>query len=186
MKTAAFLLCLLPLTTSAADSAFLACLQADTQTEALDPLRAKTILAGDTRTAPFAMLTDETKPTDAEKEAIAKWADIRTRCFKHDVPYRQAIPPEVAALIEATANGTIGLAASLYSGELTYGQFNKERSERSQKLVTALSAIRQREISRADAEDRLATMPRCNTYSISRAPRHSSRHGPIRSRSTRP
>lgn len=153
MRIALLLLCLTPLAAVAQQSAFGSCMHADTQGEALNPLRGKIVIAGNNRDIPFSMLTDATKATEAEKDAIAKWAEIYSGCVKNDAGFRSTIPPDAAAIIEATASVTVAMAASLYSGEITYGQFNKERSERSGKVSSALTSIQQRERSRAQAAD---------------------------------
>lgn len=136
-----------------AQSTFVSCLKTSMQNQAVDPLREKIVLAGPASETPFSMLTDPTKPNDAEKEAIAKWAELYTGCVKNDETWRRTIPADAAAIMEATASVTISQAAGLYAGDLTYSQFNKERLERIGKVNSALALIGQRERGRAQADD---------------------------------
>lgn len=145
------------------------CIEGRMAIPAVDPIRHKIVIVGDVAGPSFAMLTDTTKPTEEEKTALAKWADLYAWCVKQDVPFRSRIPPDASALLEATATGTIALAAALHSEEMTFGQFNKERAERSQRLRVALSQIRQREQGRADAEDQ-ARRNAALQYLLSRQP----------------
>jgi hypothetical protein len=128
------------------------CMQAEAPHPAYDAIRSKTSLVG-TAGITFEMMTSNARATDEEKIAIARWADAAAKCNAHDAPFRRAIPPDAAAAIEASASGFTGLQAALYSGEITYGQFNTTRRERSAVVQRELTAIQQREAARADAED---------------------------------
>jgi hypothetical protein len=155
MKIALLLLCLAPLVAAAQQNTLAACLESNKGIAELDPIRSKIMVAGLLRDTPFGMLTDTTLPTEVEKAAIAKWATIYAGCTRYDEPNRQTLVSDARALVEAYLRGTIGLSASLYSGELTYGKYNKERVERSQQLRVALASIQQREIGRNQAEEQV-------------------------------
>lgn len=135
----------------AQQSAFRVCMEAEAGEAKYAPISAKLALSGGREATTFAMLTDQTMASDSEKPAIAAWADLYARCFRHDAPYLKAIPPDAADLIDASVSALISLAAKLYIGELTYGQFNNQRSEMGQRLRTGLASIQQREQSRVQA-----------------------------------
>lgn len=138
---------------SAQHSTFRECVAREVDGATYAPLRAKVILLdGRNQRPPFAMLTDQSVATTGEQLAIAAWADLSSRCLLNDAAYFTQIPPDAAALIEAEISGTLGLAAKLYGGEITYGQFNAQRSELGQRLNVELGAIRQRETARDDAD----------------------------------
>lgn len=119
----------------------------------LQPLRAKIMLQGRVVETPFPMLVDQSKATEEEKTAIAAFVENYNFCIKQDAAYLGSIPQEAAALIRANMSGLFGLAAGLYSGELTFGQFNKERMDRGAALQAGLSEVSRRHNDRAQAEE---------------------------------
>lgn len=133
-------------------SAFQACMEAEVYGSKYNALRAKLGLVS-ARDATFAMLSDKTTPTDEEQPEIAAWADLRARCLQHDAPFRRQLAPDAAALIESYEDGLLTLASRLYTRDVTYAEFNRSRSELTQRLNAALGNIRQRDQARAVAAD---------------------------------
>lgn len=135
---------------AAQQSNFAPCMNASIPADQFNPIRQKILLLGGYG-ASFQMLTDKSSPDEAEKVAIAAYADLYGRCMESNAANRRQMPPDAAALIEANHSALTGLLARLYSGEATYGAFNTQRSEMAQRLRTALGSIEQREMSRAQA-----------------------------------
>lgn len=130
---------------------------ADEQSKDLDPIRDKIqmrlSLAGN-EPVPFNLLIIETTPTPAEKQALIKWSDIRAGCASRarqliaTMPLPQSMTPEFqqqardgfTSFVNQATEATNYLTASLYDGELTYGQFNKQRREVLSKVGVQLKA----------------------------------------------
>lgn len=138
---------------NAQQSTFATCMRSYSADEKLKPINEKVVLHGRVNEPPFAMLTDQSIATETEKSAIAAFVEVYTTCFKQDAAWFDAGPPEGQALIRAAVNGFVGLAASLYTGELTFGQFNRERSDRATKLNAAMADLGRRFTDRAQAEE---------------------------------
>lgn len=101
-----------------------------------------------------AMLSDESFPTDQEKPVIALWADARTRCFStFTSTLKEDLPPEVFEVQKISVDRARLLAADLYAGKLTYGQFNRTRVQQNSAAESALEQIRQLYAARQDQEN---------------------------------
>lgn len=73
-------------------------------------------------------LASKERVSEDEKPVISAWAADRTACTQAGQDYRDAYaPPGYNAAFNGFQSALIGLTARLYSGELTYGQFNQER-----------------------------------------------------------
>lgn len=139
-------------TANAQQSVFSNCLTRETAGASLGTLPKKIVLTTSVRETPFALLADQSKPTEEEKESIAKWADIVGSCAREDEPDRKGrLLPEALSYVDAYLATTVADAASLYTGEISFGQFNKLRIETDQKLRAALAELRQRRADQAQA-----------------------------------
>jgi hypothetical protein len=131
----------------------------------LDPIRTKVELvkAGGSPT-PFSMLVNTATPTEVEKVALSRWGDLRGRC--HEL-YSQAmteiqLPPSMPQEFqERFKNGMVQfdgrveqainyLIAALYSGQMSYGEFNKQRAD----TGTQIAGVIQQWLKVMDAEDK--------------------------------
>ena len=107
----------------------------------LDPIQHKVELYRAVWDAPppFEMASNESYPTDLERQAISKWATMRDVCIAR----QRSIPrvPASATAIQATtieqdaafgdevAGKVSALIVALYQGKLTYGEFAQKRYE---------------------------------------------------------
>ena len=92
-------------------------------------------------TETFSMLTNTSKPTEAEKVAISIYADLRKNCIKE---YDKALihTPLAIKLVYSSARiAWDNLLVMLYSGNLTYGEFTKANKEVNQVRSSALVEI---------------------------------------------
>jgi hypothetical protein len=75
------------------------------------------------------MLSDATLPTAEEKELISTWVNQRNWCMEQGEAFRQArMAPIFRAILEQFHSQVNALAADLYQGKMTYGQFSQQRS----------------------------------------------------------
>ncbi len=76
----------------------------------------------------LSMMTDESKPTAAEKKVISQWAEKREKCFSMAKTWMTFFPPDPRALLvlENYESGN-QLLLKLYKGNITYAEYNKER-----------------------------------------------------------
>jgi hypothetical protein len=107
----------------------------------LDPIRNKVELYRNTADAPppFEMAANEAYPTEIERKAIAKWANLRDACLARQREIAQvpaSATPIQAAFIEQDAAFSNELAAkvsalivALYQGKLNFGEFAQKRYE---------------------------------------------------------
>jgi hypothetical protein len=127
---------------------------AELQNHELDQIRDKVKLTG-TDPVPFNLLIINTASTPQEKEALIKWSADRASCASRlhqlfsTMPLPQSMSPEFQ---QQARDGLIGFAnqalqagnfltASLYNGELTYGEFNKRRGEVISKTISGVPAL---------------------------------------------
>jgi hypothetical protein len=106
---------------------------------ALDPIRDKIKLRRNEETC--AMRTNEAKPTEAEKVAIAEWADGMIKCQKAWEPLNNRKAPEYYAVDNAADQLTFSLIAQLYLGQFSYAEFNSARAKNTADLVIAHANI---------------------------------------------
>lgn len=106
-------------------------LQSALKTPALGPIADKVYLGLNVKETPLNLLTLEARPTtEAEKQAISTWHNIRYGDFWKEfdalnVRYYPWIRPFWD--LNRTANST--LMAQLYTGEITYADFNRKRMQ---------------------------------------------------------
>ncbi|MDQ0571509.1 hypothetical protein QFZ42_003343 [Variovorax paradoxus] len=102
------------------------------------------------------MLTDKSRATGEEKEALSAYSAARDQCLSLGANYRRAnMPGNIVFDLESSGQRTTLLLAKLYAGELTYGEYNSARLENMQKLRGNLTASDQQNAqARAADEDR--------------------------------
>ena len=116
----------------------------------LDPIRNKieVFRLGLAGAPPPGMLVDQSHPTSHEKVAIAKWQGVREACAQEQMRYglMLTLPPNLQPLRDKlvltgrrTNERTGLLAAGLYDGRLTYGQFAAERMKNTDDMVASLA-----------------------------------------------
>ena len=116
----------------------------------LDPIREKVAFRpGD---ASLKMLVNAERPTALEKKAPLAWASHREKCngYLHvavsSIPWPASMEQGLKEQAKAGLNGYADrvlrsgnyLSASLYSGQITYGEFNKQGAELQDKLSADL------------------------------------------------
>jgi hypothetical protein len=80
--------------------------------------------------ASLPMLSSSEMPSAEEKTALEWWGNERQRCLGLGSAYRVAnMPAPLVASFETGQRDLVMLTARLYSGQLTYGQFNVQRQE---------------------------------------------------------
>lgn len=76
------------------------------------------------KTPSFSVLTNDNKPTQAEKEAIRALGDLKGLCFQ------DAVRKGLAIDIDAVRNNAVlSLLVDLHDGKLTYGEFARQRAD---------------------------------------------------------
>ncbi|WP_124617950.1 hypothetical protein [Burkholderia sp. Bp9143] len=105
----------------------IACFGALASNPALAPIQGKVVMKIGAH-PDLAMLSDEHRPTKGEKGALSVWVKEGEKCFDLGHDFRSAnYAPVVSALIDESMHALEALVAKLYSGKLTYAQFNEQR-----------------------------------------------------------
>lgn len=91
----------------------------------------------------FSHLTNNTKPTDAEKVAIAMFSDAVRKCEKENDKLYPDMPPPIVAVNHSSVTAFQNLLVVLYEGKITYGEFAKLRKDVSNNRESALAQIHQ-------------------------------------------
>jgi hypothetical protein len=85
------------------------------------------------------MLASTAKADEEDKKAISAWGQARQSCVAEGRAFRaQNAPPGWVPAFEAGQTEFLGLMARLYAGELTYGEFNRQRLDLGAKNDAAL------------------------------------------------
>jgi hypothetical protein len=114
-------------TALAAGDPSIACFDAMASNSSIAPLQGKVVLKVGAH-PDLAMLSDDHRPTKRERDAINAWVAEGERCYDLGHDFRaSAYPPVVSALIDESMHTLEALVAKLYSGKLTYAQFNEQR-----------------------------------------------------------
>jgi hypothetical protein len=138
----------------------------------LDPIRDKVeLIRSDTAgPPPFAILSNESLPTQQERISIGKWATIRDACFQR---FTQAatsapLPPNQNPLVREKsltfnrqgAERLDILIVVLYQGKMTFSEFAKERAQIGEETAAArqdwLQAVQAADQQRAAQQQQLA------------------------------
>ena len=120
---------------------------------------------------PFSILSDGTFATDAERQAIKKWASLRDECTRRRdtiiqrpiraTPYVHLLLDQEFAVAKDGTAGVDQLILALYERKLSYGEFASKRYELGREMMAALRAIRQSAVThdeqvRAQAQEQFA------------------------------
>jgi len=93
----------------------------------LTSIRMKVALSGVSDTT-IAMLADARKPNATEKAAIYWWAEKRESCYNIRSFYHSYLPNFSENIYDREfIEGTTQLIMSLYSGDISFGEFSKQR-----------------------------------------------------------
>lgn len=99
------------------------------------------IALGGSAAQSFSHLTNTSKPTETEKKAISIYADNLKKCFTEQDKLNINYPPPILAVNHSSFSAVQNLLASLYNGNLTYGDFAKIRKDIANNHETALAQI---------------------------------------------
>lgn len=131
---------------NANDDPSMACFNNMATNERLAILRPKIAIDLKPEDLPLPMLADTSRPTAAEKEAISAWTATRRACMEIGEPFRaQYAPPEWSAMLRNNTTRLNSLAARLFGGEITYGEFNRQRAENAGVTQATIAQQQQRE-----------------------------------------
>ena len=104
-------------------------------TSALDPIRAKVFTTGP---ATFDQLANVQYPTLEEKVAIREWANLSIPCGqKWKNHWKTYATPMHVNLFVALSESADGLRVQLHNGQITYGQYIRERQKLGRDFDTA-------------------------------------------------
>jgi hypothetical protein len=93
----------------------------------------------------FAMLADESFPSNAERKLIADWATAVQECEPVGESYRQSnYPPQLLALVNESKNIFLETVINLYNRKISYGQFNRRRQSTFDEVRARATEIAQR------------------------------------------
>ena len=110
------------------------------------PLREKIAINLRPEKATLEMMSDPTTPTGDEKKLLGVWKIARDTCLDRGASFRaQYAPPEYRSNIAIGTAAVDALTARLYAGEITYGQFNRERASNAVQGQARGAALEQRE-----------------------------------------
>jgi len=104
-----------------------ACLERIVGDKRFASIRGKVAL-GDASDTTFAMYSNESFATQADRAAIAGWSEARVECAKAGESHRQKERgPLTAAFILEGEHALVSLAVDLYHRRISYAEFNKRR-----------------------------------------------------------
>lgn len=103
------------------------------------------------------MRADSSRPSDAEKKALSAYATARAECLQRGDSYRAiSLPMPVYTSMARGWRGIDALIVKLYSGEITYGQYNQmrlENGEQSRENIARSLADAERDRAQAEAAE---------------------------------
>ena len=116
----------------------------------------------------MSLLIDTSKPNAAQLKALLAWSTVRENCggYLRSAIAELPLPPSMDQRIKEQFRAGVSdyvkqqlqsgnyLTAMLYTGQISYGEFNKRRAELSEKLMAQLGAW----LSVLDAQDKANTM----------------------------
>ncbi len=112
------------------------------------------IALSDVRKQTIEMLANGKKPTKSEKAAISVWVTSVEQCVADGSSWRQqANPPQANALFVQYFADLKSLAADLYSGKISYGNFAKGRASFGAKLISDLTDVNQKVMAQRKAQE---------------------------------
>lgn len=100
------------------------------------------------------MLADKSSPTPDEKLALGEWAAARDGCLAQGAAFRAAYaPPTYTTWMSSNVTTVKLLVARLYAGEISYGEFNRQRAEASESSKAYAAGMAQRDREQAAAAE---------------------------------
>jgi hypothetical protein len=105
----------------------------------LAPIRAKIPMTS--KLATLEQMTDNSKPTKAEKKALEAYSELRKKYDAKDIEITNQYWPYIVSVRREFHRNLEELLAELYVGKVTYGQFNKRRKEISDNFQTKVDAL---------------------------------------------
>ncbi len=145
---------------TAADDPSMGCFAEIAYDKRFVPLREKIAINLRAEKPTLEMMSDPSTPTPEEKALLGVWKIARDTCMDRGASFRaQYAPPEYRSNLSMGAAAVDVLTARLYSGEITYGQFNRDRAANAVQGQARGAAIEQREreanaVAAAQEEDR--------------------------------
>lgn len=93
----------------------------------LDPIRDKVVIDINLNyLAPFSVLSNKNKPTQAETVIIKKWADAISSCVRYGDKQNERFGKSAPVYVTSAINRINALLVDLYEKKLTYGDFASE------------------------------------------------------------
>jgi len=86
-------------------------------------------IAINVRDTTFQMRTNKSHATTTEKQALEAWIRARSQCWQAYASLRRVGQPQIVAVERDVWQETDSLVAELYSGDISYGEFNNKRTE---------------------------------------------------------
>jgi hypothetical protein len=122
--------------------------EAQMRDPALDPIRGKIELmrdipdGGDNSPPPLSIMMNNATPTQDEKVAIEKWANIYDDCIREGYEVTEAwATPELTSLGHQIDQRITTLIAALIKGEITYTAFATKRVDLANQQLTAIELL---------------------------------------------
>lgn len=92
------------------------------------------------------MMADKSYPSEEERRALSVWKIARDSCMAQGESFRQAYaPPAYRATVTSNVTRVHDLAAKLYAGEMSYGEFNRARAGNAAASQEQMANISQQE-----------------------------------------
>jgi hypothetical protein len=108
----------------------------------IDPIRDKVYLGRDVRQTPLPLQVLDSKPKAEEKKALEAWHEITAASRPELEGWARKYTPWGMPILALQRAASYSLLAKLYAGEITYGEFNRQRM---QIVTSSVAAMRQRE-----------------------------------------
>jgi bacterioferritin (cytochrome b1) len=122
----------------------------------LQILKSKVALS-DVRNQTLEMLSNNLRPSNADKSALVAWDAYVSECNKNGESFHKShYAPKINALSEEYFTNLKGLLSDLYSGKITYGTFAKSRATLYTTLIARIAeASDQIKAQNAEAQRRI-------------------------------
>ena len=136
---------------------------------AVDPIR-DDIQIDISKPTPFRLLVITATASPSQQQAIVAWSDARAACAEAahrmfaNLPLPESMSPELqqqarfglARFVDQSLEASNILAAPLYDGQISFGEFNKKRAELRDQMQAQLKLL----LSALDAQDKAEVMAR--------------------------
>lgn len=133
---------------------------------ALDAIRGKVYLGSDARQTPLNLLTLEGRPTPEERKAIDAWYAIRNTADADFKAWMRRYMPWNVPVMDLAKSASTTLMAELYTGELTYGEFNRKRMQLGAETVAAADRRTQEIAAQQQQAAYMASMAQAQATSV--------------------